>query len=60
LNFVATEELNCVIELIDIPPTTTSPKEPVDVEEPLMLPLAVTWFIWASLPETITFFQLGI
>jgi len=35
LNFVATEELNCVMELIDIPPTTTSPKEPVDTEEPL-------------------------
>ena len=35
LNFVATEELNAVRDDIDIPPTVTSPKEPVDTEEPL-------------------------
>tara|TARA_A100001011_G_scaffold210655_1_gene218962 strand:- start:1697 stop:1987 length:291 start_codon:yes stop_codon:yes gene_type:complete len=45
LNFVAIEELKVVKDDIDIPPTLTSPKEPVTVLEPLILPLAVTLFI---------------
>ena len=49
-----------------IPFTNNWPNEPVEVVEPLMFPLAVTWpdvnneFILASLPETMIFFQFGI
>ena len=40
-NFVATEELNVVNDFKLIPPTLTSPKEPVDVDEPVTLPAIV-------------------